>query len=80
MNEVPLYPVRRMFPQVVTGDVMNTWERQVRRGESLNWAAVRAAELSMDRRQQHASSGAWGASTGFGGGSSAGGGGASGSW
>ena len=71
---------RRMFPQVVTGDVMSSWERQVRRGEPLNWAAVRAAELSYERQQHHASSGAWGASTSFGGGNSTGGGGASGSW
>lgn len=69
-----------MFPQVVTGDVMDRWGQQVRRGEPLNWTAVRAAELARERQQEHASSGAWGASSSFGGGTSSGGGGASGSW
>ena len=75
-----LCALRRMFPQVVTDDVMGTWQQQVRRHEPLDWTAVRAAELSYDSRQQHASAGSWGASASFGGGSSSGGGGASGSW
>ena len=55
-----LCALRRMFPQVVTGDVMGTWQQQVRRHEPLDWTAVRAAELSYNSRQQHASTGCWG--------------------
>ena len=64
----------------MTGDVMDNWGQQVRRGEPLSWTAVSTAELARVRQQQHASSGAWGARTSFGGGTSSGGGGASGSW
>ena len=64
----------------MTGDVMYNWDQQVRSGEPLSWTAVRAAQLAPLSQQQHAYSGAWGASTGFGGGTSSGGGGASGSW
>ena len=70
----------RLYPYVISADLVAAWAHQVRNGDVLDWPAIREQQLSGQLREQHAASGAFGASSDFGGGSSTGGAGASGSW
>jgi uncharacterized membrane protein YgcG len=71
----------RLYPYIITADIMAAWTAQVRDGASLDWPMqAREEQLSRHARQSHAASGAFGASSSFGGGGSSGGAGGSGSW
>ncbi len=72
--------VHRLYPYIITADILAAWTAQVRDGSALDWPAVREDQLSRSTRNAHAASGALGASSSFGGGGSSGGAGASGSW
>lgn len=74
------YAARRLYPYIITADIVAAWTAQVREGGSLDWPAVREEQLERCTRDEHARSGAFGASSSFGGGNSSGGAGASGSW
>ena len=76
--------LHRLYPAVVTAEVLSEWLGQARRGSPLtSWESVRRQQLAENsrvagrRRQEGARFGAVG---GFGGGGSAGGGGAGSSW
>jgi uncharacterized membrane protein YgcG len=71
---------RRLYPAIITADLLAAWTHQVRSGASLDWPEIRSDLLSPEARSAHAAHGAFGASSDFGGGSSAGGTGASGAW
>lgn len=71
----------RMYPLIVSMDMLSFWHNQVQRGCTVDWPSERHFQLhDQDLRAARAHSGASGAFGGFGGGSSAGGAGAGGSW
>ena len=76
--------LHRLYPAVVTAEVLSEWLGQARRGAPLApWDAVRRAQLGEHGRvagRRRAEGARYGAVGGFGGGSSAGGGGAGSSW
>lgn len=76
--------LHRLYPAVVTAEILSEWLGQARRGAPLApWESVRAAQLSssgrLAARRRHEGA-RYGAVGGFGGGSSAGSGGAGSSW
>ena len=76
--------LHRLYPAVVTAEILSEWLGQARRGAPLApWDGVRRAQLAesgrLAARRRHEGA-RYGAVGGFGGGSSAGGGGAGSSW
>eukprot|EP00884_Botryococcus_braunii_P012507 jgi/Botrbrau1/21257/Bobra.39_2s0049.2 len=73
--------LQRMYPLIVTLDMLAMWHDQINRGCVVDWPSERYFQMHDDSlRAERAHAGHYGASSGFGGGSAVGGSGAGGSW